>query len=363
MHTKSPTVTNVRLNSLDLLRGLAIIGVIAVHAVIAFPSGTDLVDSLLGFGRFGVQLFYFISALTMCHMWELRGGEENPIRKFYIRRFLRIAPLFWIAIPVYLYINGADISYYAPEGIGVLEILLTATFLHGFWPSSINSVVPGGWSIAVEMTFYALFPLIILKAKSRAKIYLYLALLIFFLNSFIFKPLISDFLHLVYKTNSQTIIEEYLNLSFLNQAPIFMLGCSIYFSLKKRFNYQILILLLFWVSASFFLRNYFGIKQFLFVLVYLFIGLVVYAAVFFNFSFRPLELIGKKAYAMYLTHFLVLTYLQKISRTYLSYEPGFVSYLLGFCLAIFVSYILSSFLYILIEHRVHKFAQSITRSD
>jgi peptidoglycan/LPS O-acetylase OafA/YrhL len=36
----------------------------------------------------------------------------------------------------------------------------TALFVHGFHPQSINSVAPGGWSIAIEMTFYAVFPLL-----------------------------------------------------------------------------------------------------------------------------------------------------------------------------------------------------------
>lgn len=35
---------------------------------------------------------------------------------------------------------------------------MTFLFLHGLWPDTINSVVPGGWSIAVEMSFYLLVP-------------------------------------------------------------------------------------------------------------------------------------------------------------------------------------------------------------
>jgi peptidoglycan/LPS O-acetylase OafA/YrhL len=35
---------------------------------------------------------------------------------------------------------------------------LTLLFAHGWLPSTINAVVPGGWSIAAEMVFYVLFP-------------------------------------------------------------------------------------------------------------------------------------------------------------------------------------------------------------
>jgi peptidoglycan/LPS O-acetylase OafA/YrhL len=103
----SPT----RLRTFDFLRGLAIFGVIIVHTAASFPSQIIAIDVLAGLGRFGVQLFFFISALTMCYMWKLREGEINPVKNFYIRRFFRIAPLFWIAIPVYLIINGYEKSY------------------------------------------------------------------------------------------------------------------------------------------------------------------------------------------------------------------------------------------------------------
>jgi peptidoglycan/LPS O-acetylase OafA/YrhL len=110
-------VNTPRINTLDFLRGVAILSVICVicvHVSSAFPIGVRYLDAALGFGRFGVQLFFFVSALTMCHMWELRRDEANPAMKFYIRRFMRIAPLFWLAIPVYLLFNGTGQSYWAP---------------------------------------------------------------------------------------------------------------------------------------------------------------------------------------------------------------------------------------------------------
>jgi exopolysaccharide production protein ExoZ len=100
-----------RQQSWDFLRGIAILGVIVVHTSQVFPSKIEAVDTLAGFGRLGIQLFYFISALTMCYTWTLRPSETNPIRKFYIRRAFRIAPLFWIAIPTYLLVNGSQESY------------------------------------------------------------------------------------------------------------------------------------------------------------------------------------------------------------------------------------------------------------
>ena len=152
-----------RLTSLDALRGAAIFLVIAFHVSKAFPT-TQTIGKLLTIGNIGVQLFFLISAITMCYMWDKRRGEPLPIRKFYIRRGFRIAPAFWFALLFY-----TALKILSPSGlgdIGPLDIGLTAFFLHGFSVHAINLVVPGGWSIAVEMSFYVIFPFLVMKIRS-----------------------------------------------------------------------------------------------------------------------------------------------------------------------------------------------------
>jgi len=50
---------------------------------------------------------------------------------------LRIAPMFWLAIPFFLLLTG--------KGAPAWEVATTALFVHGFHPQTVNSVVPGGW--------------------------------------------------------------------------------------------------------------------------------------------------------------------------------------------------------------------------
>jgi exopolysaccharide production protein ExoZ len=74
--------------------------------------------------------------------------------------------MFWLAIPIYYFVYGMGSAYFAPNGIELHTVIMTATFTHGFWPDTISSLVHGGWSIAVEMTFYLFFPLIFLPSSS-----------------------------------------------------------------------------------------------------------------------------------------------------------------------------------------------------
>lgn len=152
-----------RLDSLDTLRGVAILSVIAFHAGGPVEK-SNLLTSVLGLGNLGVQLFFLISALTMCHMWGQRQGEDRASLKFYIRRSFRIAPPFWFALVFYTAIRYLQNGSFGE--VSATDIVLTLLFLHGFSVHAINLVVPGGWSIAVEMSFYALFPHIVARWQS-----------------------------------------------------------------------------------------------------------------------------------------------------------------------------------------------------
>jgi peptidoglycan/LPS O-acetylase OafA/YrhL len=139
-----------RLEYIDVLRGCAILMVIAVHTSANFSLPPWLAKITVQGAR-GVQLFFVVSALTLCMSWF---GRHATITDFYLRRIFRIAPLFWLAILFYLGLNGWGES-------GIRRALASALFVHGLWPDTIISVVPGGWSIADEVIFYALFPFLV----------------------------------------------------------------------------------------------------------------------------------------------------------------------------------------------------------
>lgn len=150
---------------IDALRGYAILMVIAVHSSQYFSDLPYGVQKLADQGAQGVQLFFVASALTLCMSWKARGDGALP---FYVRRFFRIAPMFYLAIPFFLWFRGFGPSIYAPDGLGLRHVLMAATFTHGLMPDTITSVVPGSWSVADEMMFYLMFPLLF-AALSRVR--------------------------------------------------------------------------------------------------------------------------------------------------------------------------------------------------
>jgi exopolysaccharide production protein ExoZ len=167
-------MTGRRLESLDFLRGVAIFGVVTFHTFGLFHADNAAIRLIAGQGFFGVQLFFIVSALTMCLMWDRRAGEHRAAPKFYIRRFFRIAPPFWLAIVFYSLLDPGQSTEWVPAGLSLRHFATTAAFIHTFWPDTINSVVPGGWSIGVEMLFYLFFPLII-YLRCRSNLYLMIA--------------------------------------------------------------------------------------------------------------------------------------------------------------------------------------------
>jgi peptidoglycan/LPS O-acetylase OafA/YrhL len=154
------TARDNRFAYIDALRGYAILAVIAVHSAAGVPDLEWPLRLITNQGARGVQLFFVVSALTLTLSWHQRGDGLWP---FLVRRLFRIGPMFYLAMVFVLAteVSGLMITGYPPPTISWFTVLTTATFTHGFHPLTISSIVPGGWSIADEMTFYVLLPLLV----------------------------------------------------------------------------------------------------------------------------------------------------------------------------------------------------------
>lgn len=343
-----------KLPYVDSLRGFAILGVIFFHCgqsdCGSYPFWLSM---LVNSGQYGVQLFYCISAFTLFMSMDYRETtEKHPLINYFLRRFFRIAPLFYIAVIYYLWQFGFAARVWVPElkTVSLANIISTATFTNGFSPYWINSIVPGGWSIAVEMNFYLCLPFLfkfIKNFRQAAKFSLYAlfasGVIIYILSR---NPLIPE----------TRLWQEFLFLFFPCQLPVFLLGGALFYLVNiKNFPgkgglpfillYLFAVLIIF--SLGFILKN---------PLPYHFLFAIAFCGAGYLLDRKPLKIfvnrfsvyIGKISFSLYLTHFAALYFMAKSDLMNFSPSP-ILNLAIRYCFLLAISCIISSITYRLIE--------------
>lgn len=152
------------------LRGIAALAVVLFHIVhltgIRVPSGFSFIESDFGSGPF---LFFVLSAFSLMYSTEHTMHRPGWAREYLVKRFFRIAPLFYtvLAFMVLMTVRHAINSGSALPAMST--IFLNALFLFGFFPELEVGLVQAGWTVGVEMIFYALFPVLLMTIRSRTE--------------------------------------------------------------------------------------------------------------------------------------------------------------------------------------------------
>jgi peptidoglycan/LPS O-acetylase OafA/YrhL len=164
---------------LDIVRFFAFLMVFVHHAIphepafwmklgIAEPIAR-VIGGIGSMGAFGVDVFFALSAylITELLLREKQQCGEVDVRAFYLRRILRIWPLYFVflafAAALHWIIPGQQIGWRAG---------MAFTFLAGNWwivfqgfPSSIIFPL---WSISIEEQFYLTWPAIVRRISRNA---------------------------------------------------------------------------------------------------------------------------------------------------------------------------------------------------
>lgn len=354
-----------QLDYIDTIRGLAILSVILFHTRLGTAFSSDnLFGQVVSNGGVGVQLFYMASAFTLFMSFNNRVKSETfAIRNFFIRRIFRIAPMYYIGIIYYLFQNGTGWNYWLGDEthISFGNIFSNFLFLHGFNPYWINSLVPGGWSIAVEMTFYLLLPFIFQKVNNSntALIFFIFTLLLKSILYFVFvnNPLVSDL----------RLWNEYLFFYFPNQLPVFALGILMYFCITESENNRslnlsgkVLLILVFIILLQLVtgIKDLFLSNHILFGIAFLIFGIALS-------KYKPkllvnpvVNYIGKLSFSMYLVHFAVLYWLKRFDL--INYTENVeLNYIIRFYIVVLITLAFSSLTYKLIEVPSQKIGKTL----
>lgn len=122
-------------------------------------------------GISAVVSFFMISGFAMSALIKKSYNNINLINEFYLDRLLRLFPQFIF----YLTISLAFILLYRPDSpfltdLNGIKILLNYLMVPlDFYMLGLEDgmIMPQGWSLGLELTFYAILPLIIIYKKER----------------------------------------------------------------------------------------------------------------------------------------------------------------------------------------------------
>ena len=96
-----------RIQWIDSCRGIAILFVIIVHVGQLFSNTS--INYISSFAKNGVQMFFIISGYTI--FYSLEKNRNKSYKSFFIRRFFRIAPLYYLSAVYYSLMSNNELNF------------------------------------------------------------------------------------------------------------------------------------------------------------------------------------------------------------------------------------------------------------
>jgi peptidoglycan/LPS O-acetylase OafA/YrhL len=198
------------------LRAVAIVLVLIAHLTHT-PYYPEFIKSIMGnanLGTIGVRLFFILSGYLITHVliFEYRKTGKVSIRRFFIRRILRIFPCFYfflIVLFIFSIFRWVDISH---DAIGLAFLYIqNYTVFQGrqIFPSS--WLVAHSWSLSVEEQFYLIYPFIFISIFAWIKSRPWLMIIGFILICTFFRALNYSYPHI----SRMTFGPFFMNADFL----------------------------------------------------------------------------------------------------------------------------------------------------
>ncbi len=162
-----------RIKEMDGLRGIAIMLVMALHIfnrarVFSEHPTLEFISNLPLFGWIGVDLFFVLSGFLITSILLNARDKKYYFRNFYVRRILRIIPLYYMTMLVVFLvivpIKEPEFSdkilkllpfqiFYLQNWLGIKAFVHTTAYI---WVT---------WSLAIEEQFYLFWPALVYLMK------------------------------------------------------------------------------------------------------------------------------------------------------------------------------------------------------
>ncbi len=297
------------LAGIHALRGIAALMVFCFHlhyvGLIPLPKSWGLIASR---GGLGVELFFVLSAFSLLYSNQknVRSGDTSWILNYIIKRFFRIAPLFYAMLIVHCFL----ILYVFNGKLDIQRIIMSVLFIFNFAPKEAEGIVWASWSIGVEMVFYAFLPLIMVSVRSlRSAVVLWLVAV---LASYIYRRVLEA---------DTGISPGYQHYAFMSQLGVFCGGVLGYWMFDKiKSSNELVRRKLWWlvvaigpIAAILLLSDFTNIlvapgrpDTQLWGLTFGFIAVLTAISTKQWMAHPVLQYFGERSYSIYLTHAVVI---------------------------------------------------------
>ncbi len=346
---------------IDFLKGISIIGIIAVHT--NKEGLEDHVSAILNLGKYGVEFFFIMSAFLSFQSYERIYNQQKSAIKWVAVKLLRIVPLFYLALITYSILNCKYLYWLGSmDKVSIFNILSHISLTHALFPHYMNSMMGVEWYIGILAIIYIITPMLykIFNSSIRIFIGLFLSLAI---NTFLH---IMTIHHFSGKSDFYLYANYIEHFSLLAQFPIILLGFLL-FHICKSSAKTILNSSLFHLICALFILCIIPIvhtripsvsSTFFFGLFAFFISCAL--SKWDNFKCHKFSLIialGKNTYPMYLIHLLIIN----IVTAVIPNISGniYIDYTIRFITTIIISFLLS----IAINELIDKPTQKIIKKQ
>ncbi len=203
--------------NLHALRGLAALSVVFFHARGLSPNfATGWMEFVRHFGT-GVTLFFILSGFSLSLSNFDKISAPDWLRGYTIKRIARIIPVWYTFIAITWLYHYFKFGMKLPAQTVINQVLPFYSII----PGRAEGMVWAGWTIGVELMFYAIFPLMLVILRDNVKAWC-VALIGFLAVS------IS-----IYAYVPSEVDPASLYISFPRQAFVFVLGATFYFATRR----------------------------------------------------------------------------------------------------------------------------------
>jgi len=297
----------IYLPGLNGLRAIAALGVVIAHVSQNGIGDFGLLNHPeLPIAGFGVTLFFVISGflITFLLLQEMKKRDDVDIKKFYVRRILRIWPIYYLfilfSIGLFFLIGRQN------------ELLLEEMWFYLFFAANIPFIFQQGililvhyWSIGVEEQFYLFWPWIVNYSKNSLLKIAVIILIVLLMTKILFW----------WQLGTESYSYRFLSVSRFHCMMVGAIGAIMYFNKKIRFNSFFSNKLVQFVSWMLFLLMGFNIIYIPAVIAHeviaiaslsMIMGQVMVNRRIINLENKLCDFIGKISYGIYVIHPIII---------------------------------------------------------